>query len=483
MDLQPLAALDSFPYRHRVGDVMSSPPATIASGMTLGQAMHAMLAQRVSSLLEADEAGRPSGILTERDVMRLIARDGAAVLAEPVAKLMSRPVRAVAADSFVYTALARMDRLGIRHLAVTDESGRLIGALTARALLKLRAHQALAIGDGVAAAQDGAGLRGAVRELPALARALRGDGVAPIAIAGVISGVMRDATARATELAEAAMLAGGKGPPPAPYAMLVLGSGGRGESLLAPDQDNALVHAGDEADDGWYAELGGRASDLLDAAGIPYCKGKVMASEPQWRHNRDGWRAQVGAWLRRSAPDDLLNVDIFFDFRPVQGDIAMGQKLRADSIRMARRAGPFLKLLSVRLDELNAPFGMFGGIRTSGGRVDLKRGGLLPLVSGARIMALARGFEGTGTVERLKAAAADGAFGPTDADDLTEAYGVLLGLVLDQQLADLAAGIEPSSRIAVKRLDYRQRGTLRRALRSIDTLKSAVRDVLTAARP
>ncbi len=482
MDLQPLAALDSFPYRHRVSEMMSSPPATIKPGMTLGEAMHAMLAQRVSSLLAADEAGRPSGILTERDVLRLIARGGAAVLAEPVVHLMSHPVRAVAADSFVYTALARMDRLGIRHLAVTDGTGHLIGALSARALLKLRANQALVIGDGIAAAQDGKTLRAAVRELPALAQALRDDGVSPVAIAGVISGVMRDATAHATELAEAAMLADGKGAPPAPYAMLVLGSAGRGESLLAPDQDNALVHAAGESDDGWYADLGRRASDLLDVAGIPYCKGKVMASEPQWRRNRDGWRAQVGAWLRHSTPDDLLNVDIFFDFRPVQGDIDMGQKLRADSIRMARRAGPFLKLLSVRLDELNAPLGMFGGIRTTGGRVDLKRGGLLPLVSGARIMALARGFEGTGTIERLKAAAADGTLGSTDADDLSEAYGILLGLVLDQQLADLAAGVEPSSRIAVKRLELRQRSALRRALRTVETLKLAVRDVLTAAR-
>ncbi|MFN4282839.1 MAG: DUF294 nucleotidyltransferase-like domain-containing protein [Alphaproteobacteria bacterium] len=478
MDLQPLAALDSFPYRHRVGEVMSSPAVTVAPDATLGEAMRTMLERRVSSLLAADADGRPSGILTERDILRLVARDGAAILAAPAERLMSRPVRAVAADDFVYVALARMDRLGVRHLAVTDGEGRLVGALSGRGLLKLRANQALAIGDGIAVAQSAAELGAAAAALPALAQALRADGVAPLAIAGLISGVMRDATARAAALAEAA-LTERLGPPPAAYAMLVLGSAGRGESLLATDQDNALAHDGGEADDGWYAELGKRASDTLDAAGIPYCKGKVMASEPQWRRTRDGWRAQVSAWLRHSTPDDLLNVDIFFDFRPVHGDVAMGRKLRSDSLRMARRAKPFLKLLSVRLDELNAPLGLFGGIRSVGGRVDLKRGGLLPLVSGARIMGLALGIEAPGTVERLRAAAEAGALGAADAENLADAYMTLLGATLDQQLADIAAGVAPSSRVAVPRLSLRERARLRAALQSVDGLKVAVRDVLT----
>ena len=64
--------------------------------------------------------------------------------------------------------------------------------------------------------------------------------------------------------------------------MLVLGSGGRGESLLAMDQDNAIVYAdrdggmSDEDTDQWFAELGARVSCILDLVGVPYCKGGVM---------------------------------------------------------------------------------------------------------------------------------------------------------------------------------------------------------------
>ena len=64
--------------------------------------------------------------------------------------------------------------------------------------------------------------------------------------AAIVSHELRALTRRATELAEVRMIDDGWGPPPQPYAMLVLGSGGRGESLLAMDQDNAIVYADGE---------------------------------------------------------------------------------------------------------------------------------------------------------------------------------------------------------------------------------------------
>ena len=55
---------------------------------------------------------------------------------------------------------------------------------------------------------------------------------------------------------------------------MILGSGGRGESLLAMDQDNAIVFAegseGGKADN-WCEQLGRRMSDILDGAGVSYC--------------------------------------------------------------------------------------------------------------------------------------------------------------------------------------------------------------------
>jgi len=104
--------------------------------------------------------------------------------------------------------------------------------------------------------------------------------------------------------------------PPCRYAVLVLGSGGRGQSLLAADQDNAIVFERGEpegAEDKWFAELGERIATTLDEASIPLCKGGIMAKSADWRGNAELWRERIADWVRRASPADLLNVDIVFE--------------------------------------------------------------------------------------------------------------------------------------------------------------------------
>ena len=88
-----------------------------------------------------------------------------------------------------------------------------------------------------------------------------------------------------------------------PFA--VLGSAGRGESLLAMDQDNALVFADGEpdgAEDRWFAALGAHVADILHEVGVPYCKGGVMAKNPQWRGSLATWRERIADWIGALQP-------------------------------------------------------------------------------------------------------------------------------------------------------------------------------------
>ena len=88
----------------------------------------------------------------------------------------------------------------------------------------------------------------------------------------------------------------------------------RGESLLAMDQDNAIVFADGApnwAADQWFARLGGILADILHEVGVPYCKGGVMAKNPQWRGSTATWSARITDWVTRSIRSDLLSVDIF----------------------------------------------------------------------------------------------------------------------------------------------------------------------------
>ena len=85
---------------------------------------------------------------------------------------------------------------------------------------------------------------------------------------------------------------------------------------------------------------------MLDAAGVPYCRGGVMAQERAWRRNAADWRAAVRAWVEHPRPEALLSVDIFYDMHPVAGDGALAGALHRDALAAAAGSIPFPKVLA-----------------------------------------------------------------------------------------------------------------------------------------
>lgn len=462
--------IDSFAYRHRVADLMKTPPLTVDNDRPVNAALAAMMENEVSSLfLLPEEDGSPCGIVTERDIMRAIDRDGPAALEARVGNLGQRPLVTIHRDEFVYRAIARMSGGGFRHLGVVDDGGALCGALSARDLLRQRAGDAVALGESIESARSRFELGRVWSQLTAVARALVFEEVDARNIASMISRELRALTARACELAEAEMTEAGLGKAPAPYALLVLGSGGRGESLLAMDQDNALIYADDVPDgaDGWYEQLGRRTADILDETGVIYCPGGIMASNAAWRKPLGVWRETVRSWIGRSRAEDLLNCDIFFDAQAVLGAKEMADSLRAEALELARQARNFHKFLAISAGNFDTPVGMFGRFRTEAGRVDLKIGGIMPIFSAARVIALMHSVEARTTPKRLAAARGLETVSERDVDDLVEAHRILLNLILGQQLRDIDAGVALSNKVAPSELNGFEKQEMKWALEQV----------------
>ena len=72
-----------------------------------------------------------------------------------------------------------------------------------------------------------------------------------------------------------------------------------------------------------------------------------MARNAAWRHSLADWKEVVNGWVRRHKPEDLLNVDIFFDAVPVHGDAALGEAIWNYAYNTGCRSPEFVKLLSV----------------------------------------------------------------------------------------------------------------------------------------
>jgi len=483
---RPVERIDAYPYRQSVGRLMTSLARSVRSETSIGAALRLMASEQISSLFVAGADDRnplrpeEAGIITERDVLRAISSHGAAALDRPVAQVMSRPLMTIPARAPAYLAIGRMNRLRIRHLGVTDDAGQVVGALSARDLLRLRAEGALELGDQIDQANDVHELARAWAKLAPVASALIGEGLSGRDVAAVVSHQVGELTRRCCVLAEQILKASGQGDPPCSYAFVVLGSAGRGESLLAMDQDNALVFAdgAPEGADRWFEALATRVADLLHEVGVPYCKGGVMAKNPQWRGSLTQWRGRIDDWIRRSNPLDLMSLDIFFDLCGVHGDAGLADALWRGAFDVARGNAGFAKLLIEAAGAVEPARNWFGGFKTEQGRIDLKRAGLFGIVSTVRALAICHHVVVHSTPARLGGIENLELGGEQDLDALIEAHGTFLDLILGQQLEDLERGRPPSNAVDVKRLARKDRHRLDAAFRTVEPLEELAHDLL-----
>jgi signal-transduction protein with cAMP-binding, CBS, and nucleotidyltransferase domain len=452
------------------------PPPCLPPEAPLSAALEAMAAARASAVLAVDAGGRPVGILTEQDIARRVAFRLPADA--PLSAAMTAPVIGCGAEQGLWQAVALLRAHRLRHLPLLDAAGRCIGllhradALEAASGLMLANLDALA-GDDAAVKRAQAGLAGA----------LLGEGLPATEVVALVSGINADLHRRILDR----VLAQEAEPPPVPFTLLLLGSLGRGESLLRPDQDNGFLLADyDDADhdrvDAWFRRVAERFCLALAEAGFTLCKGGVMAMNPLWRKTRRQWRDQLDLWARRRGGAALLFADIFLDLRAGWGDQVPAEALRAHAIGLLAAQPAWAAMLAAQDAKFGVGLTFWGGFADDepgpGTRTDLKLHGLMPLVAAARLSALRAGIGAPATPARIAGLAARGTLTAAEAARLQAAFAALLDAVLRQQLADLSAGLPPGNLVDTAVLPAPERAALKDALKAVRSFaKSTAADL------
>lgn len=110
---------------------------SLQADATLEQAAKELNLRRVGALVVVDERGSLIGVLSERDIVREVARRGSGCLGERVSSAMSRDVVTANPDETIDDGLSRMTDRRIRHLPVIVE-GKLVGIISIGDLVKHR---------------------------------------------------------------------------------------------------------------------------------------------------------------------------------------------------------------------------------------------------------------------------------------------------------------------------------------------------------
>ncbi len=101
-------------------------------------AASAILAEKRFGALVVSVSGKDiAGIISERDIVRALAREAGGCLTMPVSKLMTEDVETCAPAEKADTVLARMTEGRFRHMPVTED-GEMVGLLSIGDVVKAR---------------------------------------------------------------------------------------------------------------------------------------------------------------------------------------------------------------------------------------------------------------------------------------------------------------------------------------------------------
>ena len=121
--------------QRKSGDIV-----TISPEASLTEAVACLAEHRIGAVMALSAGGQLEGILSERDVVRILAEKGPDILASPVSSVMTRAVVTCTPDEAIPLIMERMTRGRFRHVPVV-EAGKIIGIISIGDVVKHRVEE------------------------------------------------------------------------------------------------------------------------------------------------------------------------------------------------------------------------------------------------------------------------------------------------------------------------------------------------------
>ncbi len=444
--------------------------------MTIKAAAEAMRSGKSSFIFINSETGNAMGILTERDLTRKVIAAGIDT-SQLVETVMSTPLLKISEHALVIEALMTMLQTDVRHLAVENGQHEVVAVLSQREFLVAQGHSHLFLIREITQARSVDDIISCQRQIPRLVRALITNGANAANINRFITAVTDATTKRVLELVVEKM-----GPPPRPFAFMVMGSEGRREQTLKTDQDNAIIYAdGDPVQDAkthaYFIRLGETVCNQLDQVGYTFCPGEIMARNPKWCQSFSVWKGYFTHWIRKAEPEDLLQASIFFDFRWAYGDEQLVRQLREHLFQSLEGWSGFFRHLTENALHFKPPLGFFRNfvVESKGehrNAFDIKSA-MTPIVDFARIYALKQHINETNTLRRLSHLRSDKTLKDSEYEELEKGYSFLMQLRFVRQVtAILDEKNKADNYINPKKLTHIEQTMLKEIFRRVEKFQS-----------
>ena len=379
----------------------SKKPITCKSRTSIRNAAVIMSDNEVGSIIVVDEGQRPIGIVTDRDFRKKVVT-GRYSLNEVVDTIMSKPVITIEPQITAADAQILMLKHQFHHLVITEDgtaATKVIGVISEHELLVIQGNNPAILVKEIKTGPETRTLRNIRQRAEELLKKYIYQEVSIAFISNIMTEINDAIIVRCIQLSELELAAEGHKKPAAAFCWMALGSEGRQEQLLRTDQDNALAFE-DVADPvlyqstkDYYLSLSKRVTGKLNEVGFDYCPGDMMASNPSWCQSISEWKAQFKEWIYQPNDKALLLATIFFDYRPVYGQLKLTEELTKSIFDGVAKQKIFLSFMAKNALQNPPPLSFFRNFVVERGgehkdEFDIKKRAMMPLADAARVLML-----------------------------------------------------------------------------------------------
>ena len=394
----------------KISDYMSEDYLYVDISTSIGEVIKNLQKQKKSVIL-VKEKNKLSGIITEQDIVRKVT-----FISDPdkkVSEIMTSPVIFVYEDDLLFHAVGKMRKSNLRHLPVIDLKSKVVGIIHANKALYAELGKVTEQIDQMTFDEyDLSALIKIKQQQIKIAERLLAENTSALDITYLLSFLNNVIFRRSIRIAERRVSQKNIIKNIPDYTVLVMGSGGRMESFLYPDQDNGIIYELSDKEDPkkvdlYFEELAKEFTKSLDTAGITFCKGNLMATNPMWRKSLPEWKEQVQNWITNFNEQNLIYVDMLYDFRSVYGKPELADELRKFIFDKLVN-NKILKFLFKNEEGRRAGLTFFGGFKLekndkeNKGLLNLKGAGTLPLVESVRIYSIKHRVNKNTTAARIE---------------------------------------------------------------------------------
>ncbi|MEW6117058.1 MAG: DUF294 nucleotidyltransferase-like domain-containing protein [Nitrospirota bacterium] len=468
---------DKLLFTVALDDLISKEIVTAPQNIPIREAAEMMFRHNVSSLVLLDEDNFPAGIVTDKDLRNKVVAKGRDV-GEAVSAIMSATLIKSEARDFCFEALLKMIRYNIHHLLVIDR-GDIRGMITSHDLMLMQGASPLAIVREIELQKSIEGLIPVSRRIDKTITVLVQEEAKASTITRIITEINDRLVRKVLEIAERKF-----GRPPVPFCWIAFGSEGRKEQTFRTDQDNAIIYddpqAGAEEVKAYFARFAHYINEALVKCGFAPCPAGYMASNPRWQQPLSVWRRYFSEWITAPTPEAVLSSLIFFDFRPVYGDITLAERLRAYLGTILKSRPLFFAHMAGKISQSRPPLSFWKTlvVEKSGAHkntIDIKTNGLSYIVDTARLFALERGVPATSTLTRLRELRDTRCAVAELCNELEQAFEFLMALRLRHQFGQMHNGGTPDNYIDPGKLSGLERKVLEETFKVITRAQESIK--------